>query len=59
VSEMLTHFHVRNFKSIEDSGELELRPLTIFTGQNASGKSNIMEALAVLAQSVRQVGAAT
>jgi len=56
---MLTHFHVRNFKSIEDSGELELRPLTIFTGQNASGKSNIMEALAVLAQSVRQVGAAT
>jgi predicted ATPase len=50
---MLTHFHVRNFKSIEDSGELELKPLTILTGRNASGKSSIMEALAILAQSVR------
>jgi len=47
---MLSSFAVRNFKSIEDSGKLQLKPLTIFVGPNSSGKSSILESLAVLAQ---------
>mgnify|MGYP001130174494 CR=1 FL=1 len=50
---MITSLLIRNFKSIEDSGKLELKPLTIFVGPNASGKSNILESLAVLAQTTR------
>jgi len=53
---MITSLLIKNFKSIEDSGNLELKPLTIFTGPNASGKSNILEALAVLAQTARLPG---
>jgi len=50
---MITSLLIRNFKSIEDSGKLELKPLTMFTGPNSSGKSNILKSLAVLAQTVR------
>jgi hypothetical protein len=47
---MLTKLAVKNFKSIEDTGVLELKPLTIFTGPNSSGKSNILESIAILGQ---------
>ncbi len=49
---MLSKIVIKNFKSIEEC-ELELKPLTILTGRNASGKSNIIEAIALLAQAVR------
>lgn len=49
---MLSKLVIKNFKSIEEC-ELELKPLTILTGHNASGKSNLMEAIALLAQAVR------
>lgn len=41
---MLTRFKVTNFKSFA-SAELELRPLTVLIGANASGKTNLLEAL--------------
>lgn len=43
---MLTEFHVKNFKSIRD---LRLEPgrVTVLIGENGSGKSNILEALAL------------
>lgn len=44
---MLTHFAVKNFKSFQ-SAELELRPLTVLIGANASGKTNLLEALQLL-----------
>lgn len=50
---MILKFGVQNFKSIKDSGAIEFKPLTIFTGPNSSGKSNILEAVAVLAQTAR------
>jgi predicted ATPase len=50
---MLTGVLIKNYKSIEDSGLIELKPLTIFTGPNSSGKSNILESLAILAQTTR------
>lgn len=50
---MILNLRVKNFKSIQDSDTIKLKPLTIFTGPNSSGKSNILEAIAVLAQVAR------
>jgi predicted ATPase len=44
---MLNHFTVKNFKSFV-SAELVLRPLTVLIGANASGKTNLLEALQLL-----------
>jgi predicted ATPase len=44
---MLESFSVRNFKSFVDAN-LELRPLTVLIGANASGKTNLIEALQLL-----------
>jgi predicted ATPase len=46
---MLSRIKIENFKSIKKL-DLELAPLTIFVGPNASGKSNVLEAIAILAQ---------
>jgi predicted ATPase len=44
---------IRNFRSITDSGFLEFRPITIFLGQNSSGKSTFLRTLPLLKQSIR------
>jgi predicted ATPase len=44
---MLTSIRIRNFKSIQDA-ELELAGLTLLIGANASGKSNVLEAIQLL-----------
>lgn len=44
---MLNRFKVKNFKSFV-SAELELRPLTVLIGANASGKTNLLEAMQLL-----------
>ncbi len=41
---MLTSIHLRDFKSFE-SEELTLGPVTVLVGTNASGKSNVRDAL--------------
>ena len=50
---MITKFSISNFKSIMGIEDLELKPLTILTGVNSSGKSNIMEAISFFAQASR------
>ncbi|MBM3501950.1 MAG: hypothetical protein FJX74_25125 [Armatimonadetes bacterium] len=45
---MLTRLHAKGFKSLIDL-EVEFRPLTVLFGPNASGKSNILEAVQALA----------
>lgn len=45
---MITSFHIANFKSYRDA-TLPLAPLTLLIGANASGKSNAIEALRMLA----------
>ena len=40
--------HIKNFKSIVDL-QLDLAPINVFIGENGSGKSNILEALAFAA----------
>ena len=41
----ISNIRVRNFKAIIDSGAVKLSPLTVFIGNNGSGKSSLMEAL--------------
>jgi predicted ATPase len=45
---MITKFKVHCFKSIENA-ELDLGNINVFIGANGSGKSNLLEALGVLA----------
>ncbi|WP_422364575.1 AAA family ATPase [Pyruvatibacter mobilis] len=41
----LKSFRVRNFRSINDSGEIDVSRITALLGRNESGKSNILRAL--------------
>lgn len=41
---MLTSISIRDFKSLEDES-LQLKPLTILTGTNSSGKSSVIQAI--------------
>lgn len=41
---MLTNIHIENFKCFEKA-DIELRPLTILTGTNSSGKSTVLQAM--------------
>jgi predicted ATPase len=51
---MITKLRIKNYKSIgEDLPALQLKPLTIFAGKNSSGKSNILEIIAILSQTTR------
>jgi len=50
---MITEVSIYNFKSIQEIKSLKLRPLTLLTGVNSSGKSNIMEAISFFAQASR------
>jgi predicted ATPase len=38
-------FHLKNFKAVRDSGEVQFTPLTVFIGNNGSGKSSLIEGL--------------
>ncbi len=41
----LNSFRLRNFKAVRDSGEIHFTPLTVFIGNNGSGKSSLIEGL--------------
>jgi hypothetical protein len=41
----LSSVRVRNFKAIRDSGTIDFTPLTVFVGNNGSGKSSVIEGL--------------
>ena len=49
---MITKWKIKNFKSIRNEEELEMRPLTIFTGANSSGKSTIIQSILLIAQTI-------
>lgn len=42
---MLQSFRLKNFKAVRDSGTIRFTPLTVFIGNNGSGKSSIVEGL--------------
>ncbi|MBB6098087.1 energy-coupling factor transporter ATP-binding protein EcfA2 [Deinobacterium chartae] len=43
---------VRNLRSLKDSGEIEMRPLTFLLGENSSGKSTFLRLMPLLKQSI-------
>ena len=49
---MITRCKIKNFKSIRDEEDLEIRPLTIFTGANSSGKSTFIQSILLVAQTI-------
>lgn len=44
-------FRLEKIKSFKDSGEIELRPITIFAGKNSSGKSALVRFPVIIKQS--------
>lgn len=44
-------FRVHNLRSIEDSGYIDLKPITILVGRNSSGKSTLARVFPLLRQS--------
>lgn len=47
---MITGLRIQNFKSLEDTGPLSIRPLTLLVGPNSSGKSSVLQSLLLLKQ---------
>src|SRR5208283_4077286 len=41
----LQSFRLQNFKAVRDSGVVKFTPLTVFVGNNGSGKSSLIEGL--------------
>lgn len=49
---MLTTWRISNFKSIHEPISLHLKPLTLFSGPNSSGKSTVIQSILMVAQSL-------
>ncbi|MBN4051447.1 DUF3696 domain-containing protein [bacterium AH-315-M05] len=45
---MISSIRIENFKCFEDTGDIELAPITIFVGENNSGKSAILSGIHLL-----------
>ena len=51
---MITELSVQNFKSWENTGKLQIAPLTGFFGANSSGKTSIFQTLLMLKQTAER-----
>ena len=49
---MITELRAQNFKSWQDTGTLQLAPLTGLFGANSSGKTSILQVLLMFMQTV-------
>ena len=49
---MLKKLRIQNFKGWQDTGEIDMAPITLFFGANSSGKSSIGQFLMMLKQTV-------
>lgn len=49
---MLTKLRIKNFKCLQDTKDLEIKPLTFLVGPNSSGKSSLLQMLLMLRQTV-------
>ena len=49
---MIKSLRLLNFKAFEDTGTLQLRPLTVLAGPNSGGKSSILQSLLLLKQTL-------
>jgi len=48
---MITSLRIKNFKTLQDTGEVPLKPLNLLTGVNGTGKSSLIQVLFLLRQS--------
>ena len=48
---MISSIHIKNFKTLKDTGEVPIKPLTLLTGVNGTGKSSLIQVLLLLRQS--------
>jgi predicted ATPase len=48
---MQTTYRLENFRSFEDTGPIELAPITVLCGANSSGKSSILKSILLVKQS--------
>jgi len=46
-----TSFRVRNLRSLQDSGQIQLKPITVLVGRNSTGKSTFARLFPLLRQS--------
>src|SRR5438874_8148222 len=51
---VLRSFRLKNFKAVRDSGTIQFTPLTVFIGNNGSGKSSLVEGLETFQAIVEQ-----
>ena len=49
---MIKSLRLQNFKAFEDTGTLDLRPITVLAGPNSGGKSSILQSLLLLKQTL-------
>ncbi len=47
---MIKKFRLYNFKAFQDTGDIELKPLTVLAGPNSGGKSSLLQSLLLLRQ---------
>ena len=53
---MIKSLRLLNFKAFEDTGILELHPITVLAGPNSGGKSSILQSLLLLKQTLDSPG---
>ena len=51
---MLRSVRLRNFRSLRDTGHVELRPIVLLTGANSSGKSSFLRFFPLVRQTVEK-----
>lgn len=47
---MIKTLRLHNFKAFEDTGDIELKPITVLAGPNSGGKTSILQSLLLLKQ---------
>lgn len=50
---MFTRLRLTNFKAWQDTGDVQLKPVTLLLGTNSSGKSTLIQSLLLLKQTVQ------
>lgn len=51
---MIESIRIKNLRSIQDSGEIQLKPINILLGTNSSGKSTFLRSFPLFSQSVNK-----
>ena len=50
----MDRIRLQNFRSLQDTGEIEIKPLTLLVGKNSSGKSSFLRFFPLIKQSLEE-----